>query len=139
MANILLVEDDDGDAMLTEGRLKEADGKVEVWRAHDGADALAMLDNGEFIPDVILLDINMPGMDGHETLAKLRADARFAKTPIVILTTSSSSRDIKRAYECCANAYVMKPVTLDAFRDTVGTIKKFWTQTAFLPGAAVNG
>tara|TARA_R110002072_G_scaffold26340_4_gene87316 strand:- start:4140 stop:4559 length:420 start_codon:yes stop_codon:yes gene_type:complete len=138
MAKVLLIEDDDGDAMIIESQLRAEDSNCDVRRAHGGAHAFEMLKTDDFCPDVILLDLNMPGLNGHEILRELRQDPRFERTPIVILTTSSCRTDVVKAYEACASAYVVKPVTLDAFGEAVRTIHKFWTETALLPGTATH-
>lgn len=132
-ARILLVEDDDGDAMLIESRLRADDETCEVWRARDGLNAIQILSNESHAPDFIILDLNMPGLNGHEMLASIRALPRFSATPVIILTTSSSAGDVRQAYEGRANAYVIKPVTLDGLEDVVGSIREFWTRTARLP------
>lgn len=131
--SILLVEDDDGDALIIERQIAKSDPRVQVMRAHDGGDALAMLDSGDINPSLILLDINMPGIDGHATLRALRETAAFSNTPVVILTTSGAPRDVQRAYSERANAYVQKPSSLSALNDVVDNLRKFWTETAILP------
>lgn len=135
---ILLVEDDDGDALMIEREIAKSDPRVEILRAHDGGDAMALLDSGEVDPALILLDINMPGVDGHETLSRLRASARHSSTPVVVLTTSRAPRDIERAYAGRANAYVQKPSRLSELTNVVDTLRRFWAETAILPAHAVS-
>lgn len=134
--NILLVEDDDGDALIIGRQLSQADARVDVVRAFDGGDALAMLDQGTVRPALILLDLNMPGVDGHETLKRVRESAMHSNTPVVVLTTSRSPADIERAYSRRANAYVQKPSSLAALNEVIDSLRRFWTETAILPAHA---
>ena len=135
---ILLIEDDDGDALIIQRQLAKSDSRVEVFRAHDGGDAIALLEAGAVKPAIILLDLNMPGVDGHEPLRRLRSTPKFANTPVVILTTSGAPTDIERAYARHANAYVQKPSSLSALNDVVDSLRRFWTETVVLPAHALS-
>ncbi|WP_421791428.1 response regulator [Hyphobacterium sp.] len=126
---VLIVDDDDGDVMVMETCLHSNDNHLEILRAYDGGDAIAILKNESEPPDLILLDLNMPGIDGHAALEEIRKMPRHNSTPIVIFTTSAARRDIVRAYENRANAFVQKPGNLSEFRSTMDHIKSFWLKT----------
>jgi len=127
---VLIVDDDDGDVMLTESCLHSNDNRLDVVRAFDGADALALLAEEGSRPDLILLDLNMPGIDGHKTLESIRKTDGLKTIPVVIFSTSSSQADIERAYQNCANAYVQKPADLKNYQKTISNIQAFWLDTA---------
>ncbi|GJL97169.1 MAG: two-component system response regulator [Hyphobacterium sp.] len=127
---VLIVDDDDGDVMLTESCLHSNDNRLEIVRAFDGADALTLLEEDSHRPDLILLDLNMPGIDGHKTLESIRKTEGLQTVPVVIFSTSSSQSDIERAYRNCANAYVQKPADLKNFQKTITNIQAFWLHTA---------
>ncbi|WP_421786881.1 response regulator [Hyphobacterium sp.] len=127
---VLIVDDDDGDVLIMKNCLHGNDNNVEILRAYDGGDALAILSSDDDAPDLVLLDLNMPGVDGHETLKEIRRMPAHEVTPVVVFTTSSSSKDIVMAYRNRANAYVQKPGSLARFRETMGDIKAFWLRTA---------
>ena len=119
-AEVLLVEDNEGDAVLTEEALQQAKLAVNMNRATDGVEALAYLRReGTFAnarrPDLILLDLNMPRMDGREFLQLVKNDAEFRVIPVVVLTTSKAEQDILKSYELQANCYVTKPVDFNQF------------------------
>ena len=136
--NVLLVEDSPGDVRLTREAFREANGSVNLHVASDGVEAMAFLSRaGAYAdaprPDFILLDLNLPRMDGREVLANIKADAALRTIPTVILTTSDADADILRSYELNANAYLKKPVTLDAFERLVRSINDFWLTEVVLP------
>ena len=131
---ILLVEDDPGDVLLV--REAFADNKVrnEITVASDGVYALERLrDPEQPLPDLILLDLNLPRKDGREVLAEVRADPRLTAIPVVILTTSDAEADVLRSYELHANAYVTKPVDLRQFLAVVREIDTFFVSVVKLP------
>ena len=135
---ILLVEDQPADVRLTKEIL--ADGKVanDVHVATDGEQAMAFLRRqGEFAgsprPDLVLLDLNLPRMDGREVLAEIKSDPDLLRTPVIVLTTSSAERDVLDAYKHRANAYVTKPIDLDEFVSAVASIEQFWLTFVRLP------
>ena len=135
---VLLVEDSEGDARLTLEAFREANTRIHLSIARDGVDAMEfMRREGAYAdaprPDLILLDLNMPRMDGREVLAQLKADESFKLIPTVILTTSDADTDILRSYELNANCYLTKPVQLDAFDTLVRSINDFWIEQARLP------
>ncbi len=128
---ILLVEDNPGDVRLTKEALKESKVRNAIHVAEDGVEAMAFLnraieDEDTPIPDLILLDLNLPRMDGRETLAQIKSNERLRRIPVVILTTSEDDTDILRAYDLHANCYVQKPVDLDQFLKVVHSIEEFW-------------
>lgn len=136
--NILLVEDDPGDVLLTKKAL--ANGKIfnSMAVATDGVEALALLrQEGDFAdaprPDLILLDLNMPRMDGRETLAAIKQDEKLRSIPIVILTTSDSDHDVLKSYDLQASCFITKPVDLEQFTQVVRSVKDFWLYVVKLP------
>ena len=137
---ILLIEDNAGDARLALEALREA--KVHnnlTWLA-EGTEALPFLRRqGRHAaaprPDLILLDLNLPRVDGREVLTEIKADPHLKRIPVVILTTSQAEEDILRAYHLNANCYISKPVDLDQFIKVVRTIKDFWLTIVKLPSA----
>ena len=131
---VLLVEDDPGDVVLVQEALARNDVPNEVRVARDGVLALAQLrDEEQLLPDLILLDLNLPRKDGRELLAEIRADPRLTRIPVVVLTTSEAEADVLRSYELHANAYVTKPVELKRFLDVVGEIDHFFVSVVKLP------
>jgi CheY-like chemotaxis protein len=135
---ILVVDDDDADALMISEALESAERPTVVERVADGREALDYLRReGRFAeahrPDLILLDLNMPRMDGRETLAAIKTDEQFKAIPVVILTTSGATPDIVASYQHRANAYVTKPFGLDDFEATVRQIDRFYREVATLP------
>jgi CheY-like chemotaxis protein len=138
LTNVLLVEDSPGDVRLTREAFREANGAVQLHVASDGVEAIAFLrQEGQYAdaprPDFILLDLNLPRMDGREVLAQIKADDDLRTIPVVILTTSEADADILKSYELNANAYLRKPVTLEAFERLVKSINDFWLTNVLLP------
>jgi len=138
---ILLVEDNPGDARLTLEAFKE--GKVinHLTVVNDGVEALAYLRrHGAYAdavaPDLILLDLNLPKMDGRQVLAEIKADKCLMAIPVIVLTTSASQDDIARAYGSHANCYITKPVNLDEFLRVVHSIESFWLSLVKLPSTS---
>lgn len=125
-SKILLVEDDADDVAFVMRALTEigVDGRVVVTR--DGADALAYLHGDEPLPAVVLLDLRLPGLDGHQVLARIRADERTAAVPVVILTSSREESDIMRSYATGVNSFVQKPVDLESFEEAVRRLALYW-------------
>ncbi|MFI5492964.1 response regulator [Actinoplanes sp. NPDC051859] len=137
---ILVVDDDDADAFMISEALEGSDTHTTVNRVADGREALDYLRRVEpyadaHRPDLILLDLNMPRMDGRETLAAIKTDDRLKAIPVVILTTSGADGDIQASYQHRANAYVTKPFDLEDFESTVRTIDRFYREVAVLPPA----
>jgi two-component system, chemotaxis family, response regulator Rcp1 len=136
---VLLVEDSPGDVRLTQEAFREANPAVALHVASDGVEAMAFLRHeGAHAhsprPDLILLDLNLPRMDGREVLAHIKEDDRLKTIPTVILTTSDAEADIVKSYHLQANCYLSKPVQLDAFENLVKSINDFWlTRVMLLP------
>lgn len=130
---ILLVEDNEGDILLTREAFQEAKIRNEILVAMDGQEALKMLHSGEFLPDLILLDINLPKLDGLELLAIIKKDDSLKSIPVIMLTTSSAGYDISNAYANHANCFITKPVDLDRFMEVIKAIEQFWISIVRLP------
>ncbi len=135
---VLLVEDSPGDVRLTKEAFEAANMTVHLNVASDGVEAMAFLRReGVYAnaprPDLTLLDLNMPRMDGRQVLAEIKKDDKLKTLPIVILTTSDSEGDIVKSYELHANCYLCKPVQLTAFESLVKSINDFWLTRAKLP------
>jgi len=136
--DVLLVEDNPGDVRLTREAFREANASIRLHVASDGVEAMAFVRHeGPHAdaprPDLILLDLNLPKMDGREVLAQLKRDDYLKTIPTIILTTSGAQADILRSYQLHANAYVSKPMQLDAFQSLVASINEFWLTKARLP------
>ena len=133
---ILLIEDNEGDIVLTLEALQEARIKNKVSVIKDGDAAIKYLEKvkeGEgTVPDLILLDINLPKIDGKEVLTYIKNDGHLKKIPVVMLTTSSSENDISDAYSNHANCYITKPVDINKFFDIIKAIEDFWIMIAKL-------
>ena len=130
---ILLVDDNDDDVEAALRAFKRTNFKNTVVRAATGSEALAMLREGRVQPGLILLDLNMPGLDGRRVLAILKGDNDLRRIPVVILTTSSDERDIEDCYQLGANTYIQKPVDLDGLFAAVQRLKDYWFEIALLP------
>ncbi len=135
---VLLVEDSPGDVRLTQEAFREANESIHLHVASDGVEAMAFLRReGRHAhaprPDIVLLDLNLPKMDGREVLAHIKEDSSLKTIPIVILTTSVAEADIVKSYQLQANCYLSKPVQLDAFETLVRSINDFWVAQVKLP------
>lgn len=136
--HILLVEDNEGDIVLTTDALMEGKIKNTIAIARDGIEAVQYLEKKGIyadapLPDIILLDVNLPRMNGHELLAYIKDDEKLKHIPVVMLTTSSSETDIIRSYKSHANCYITKPVDVDNFLAVISTIEDFWISIVQLP------
>ena len=141
---VLLIEDSPGDVRLTQEAFREANRAIHLHVASDGVDAMAYLKHeGVHVhaprPDLILLDLNLPKMDGREVLAHIKRDDSLKTIPTVILTTSEAEADIVKSYQLQANCYLTKPVQLEAFESLVKSINDFWLKMARLPQHAQGG
>lgn len=135
---VLLVEDNPGDADLTRETLEAGRLHLDIDVAIDGEQALAYLRQtppfeGAPVPDLILLDLNLPRIPGRDVLAAIRQDERLRRIPIVILTSSDAEQDIVKSYELGANCYITKPVGLAAFQSVVRSVEGFWFTIVKLP------
>jgi CheY-like chemotaxis protein len=129
MLNILLVEDDELDVMNVQRAFKKNHIRNPLWIAGNGLEALEMLRSGDMPRErrLILLDLNMPKMNGIEFLRELRQDPGLQLTPVVVLTTSDAERDRVDAYNLNVAGYILKPVTLPNFIEAMATLNKYWT------------
>lgn len=132
---VLVVEDIGSDAILLREALRDAGMADELVYANDGQRALDLLQADGPLPQLVLLDLNLPGISGHEVLDRVRANPRLAELPIVVLTTSGSPKDVAFAYTHRANAYVRKPNGFEALSSVARAIRDFWVRTATLPSA----
>jgi len=128
---ILLVEDNPGDVRLTREALNEGHVRNNLTVAKDGAEALAMARreppyDAAPRPDLMLLDLNLPRLDGRQVLAEMKADPELRRIPVVVLTTSKAEEDVLRSYDLHANSYITKPVDFDQFIKVVQSIEEFW-------------
>lgn len=136
--NILLIEDNPGDARLAIEALKESKIRNNVQVLPDGEEALNYLfkKNGyeeSKYPDLILLDLNLPKIDGREVLQKIKNDDKLKSIPVVILTTSNAEEDVCRSYNMHANCYITKPVDLNQFLKVIKSIENFWLTIVIYP------
>ncbi len=139
--HLLLVDDNEGDILLTKEALEEARIINKISIAYDGVEAINFLKktppyHGTEMPDLILLDINLPKMDGKEVLSIIKKDPDLKRIPVIMLTTSSSEKDILTSYDNHANCYITKPVDLERFMEVVRTIEDFWISIVKLPKIA---
>ena len=140
---LLLIEDSPEDYEVTVRGLRRAGLANPIYQCEDGDDALDYLfRRGEYTdpaqsprPGVILLDLNMPGTDGYEVLAEIKAHEDLKVIPVVVLTTSSNESDIERCYRAGANSYVRKPVDLEGFMDAIRRLAEYWFTITILPCA----
>jgi CheY-like chemotaxis protein len=138
LLSVLLVDDDEGDLLMIREALDSGTREHEIHVAHDGEEALEFLRRkGRFVdarrPDLVLLDLNMPRMDGRQLLAVVKADEDLRRIPVVVLTTSRAPDDISSSYELHANAYVTKPMSLDELTEVVQGIDDFFGGVVDLP------
>jgi two-component system response regulator len=130
---ILLIDDNDDDVEATLRAFRRTNLKNDFMRAATGAEAIAWLRGRQANPGLILLDLNMPGLDGRRVLAILKGDDELRKIPVVVLTTSSDERDIEECYKLGANTYIQKPVDLDGLFAAIQRLKDYWFEIALLP------
>ena len=138
LAEILLVEDNEGDIELTIEAFEEAKFRNNLNIAVDGDEALDYLykRNGKedaITPDIVLLDLNLPGTDGRAVLESIKEDAALKRIPVIILTSSQADKDVVESYELHANCYIVKPVNAVKFMDVVRQVENFWVDIVFLP------
>ena len=139
-AEILLVEDNEGDIELTRDAFEEASFPNSLNIAVDGDIAMDYLfkRNGNedaITPDIILLDLNLPGTDGKDVLETIKADENLRRIPVIVLSSSNAETDIRESYDLHANCYVVKPMTASQFIDVVQHVEKFWVDIVRLSAA----
>ena len=134
---ILLVEDSESDARLIKEFLKEIKVNNELIIVTDGIEALSYLHTHckpvEDCPSIVILDLNLPRMGGHEVLKEMKKDKDLKRIPVIILTTSTDKEDITKCYNDFASSYITKPVDFDKFAKIMESIANFWFNTAVLP------
>ncbi len=137
LAEILLVEDNEGDVELTKEAFEDAKFRNHLHVAEDGEEALDFLfkrngyENAP-TPDVILLDLNLPGTDGREVLEIIKLDSSLKRVPVIVLTSSNADKDIIESYDLHANCYIVKPVDAVKFMDVVQHVENFWVDIVCL-------
>lgn len=134
--DILLVEDNEGDIMLTTEAFEEWKTSNKITVAKDGQAAIdffSINNKHTVLPDIILLDINLPKKNGHEVLKFIKGEEKLKHIPVIMLTTSSSVADINLAYNNQANCYITKPNEVDTFQNVISAIEAFWVSTVKLP------
>ena len=136
---VLLVEDDPGDVLMIREAFDDHERNRSLTVVADGEHASDLLHRrGEYaqatMPDLVLLDLNLPRKDGREVLAEIKSDPAFRSIPVVVLTTSKAEEDILRSYDLHANAYVTKPVDFNRFIEVVRQIDEFFVTVVKLPG-----
>lgn len=147
--HILLIEDSRADAKIIERALREGSVPHRLTIVTDGRQALdylhGLLQDGtepDRTPDLILLDLNLPGIDGHQVLARIKTDSRLRVLPVVVLTTSCREEDVLQTYQAGANTYIAKPAEFARYRELVMTLRAYWLDTALraprLPAQARN-
>jgi CheY-like chemotaxis protein len=141
--HILLVEDNEGDIFLTTEALHESKISNHLSAVRDGWEAMQFLEKkGEYVqvsmPDLILLDVNLPKMNGHEVLIAVKSNETIKHIPIIMLTTSSSEKDIYQSYKNYVNCYITKPIDAGDFLKVVASIENFWISIVTLPKALSN-
>lgn len=137
---ILLVEDNEGDILLTREAFKTSRLPYSIDIAKDGELALNMLFQEQMyenyaLPDIILLDINLPKINGLEVLAKIKKSEKLRVIPVIVFTTSEAEKDIADSYSHYANSYIVKPATIDTFSNIVNCLESYWGETVQLAGA----
>ena len=135
---VLLVEDSPADARLTSESLKKAPGPISNSLIESGKDALRFLNRETPFetaprPDLILLDLNLPGLDGRDVLRYMKSNSRLGRIPTIILTSSEARSDVETAYDLGANCYLTKPLHLDEYEELISLVGSFWLKAAELP------
>lgn len=134
--NILLIEDNEGDILLTTEAFEESKIVNSIRVITDGKQAVDFfetLDNKHETPDLVLLDINLPKMSGHEVLMYIKNSDRYKQIPVIMLTTSSAEKDIIQSYKSHVNCYITKPIDVDEFMNAITKIEDFWINIVSIP------
>lgn len=143
IAEILLVEDNDNDVVLTEHAFKRAKFRVNLRHVGNGIECMKYLrKEGQYAdvmtPDLILLDLNMPLMDGRQVMSKISSDPVLRQLPVVILTTSSDEQEILAMYDLRCSSYIVKPVDFEQFQRVISILKDYWFTVVVLPTAEID-
>ena len=134
--NILLVEDNEGDILLTTEAFEDSKIVNNITALRDGIEAINFFQNiksREAIPHLVLLDINLPKISGHEVLTYIKSSERYKSVPVIMLTTSSSENDILRCYKNHVNCYITKPIDVTDFMKAITKIEDFWINIVSIP------
>lgn len=128
---VLLVEDNPADARMTQMALRDTERAMDIHTVESGTDALAFLRReGPHAaaprPDLVLLDLNLPGVSGHEVLETVKTDEALRGVPVVIFSSSDAATDVRKSYELHANCYITKPMDFDRFSEVMGLVRQFW-------------
>lgn len=142
-ARVLLVEDDFDDVMLVEQSLKNNDFAVDMHHVPNGQACLEYLyemvdTQSDEMPDVVLLDLNMPVLDGRETMAKIASDEKLRHLPVLVLTTSTDEEEVLNMYKLRCSSYIQKSVDFSEFHETIKEITHYWFNAVVLPGNATR-
>jgi CheY-like chemotaxis protein len=137
---LLLVEDNPADAELRRDSFARANSHFSIELATDGVEAMSYLNrenqyHDAVRPRLILLDLNLPRLDGREVLREVKADAQLRRIPVIVWSSSRAQKDISDCYALGANFYLVKPLNLHTYRDVLGTVERFWLGTACLPNS----
>ncbi|MCB1093990.1 MAG: response regulator [Verrucomicrobiae bacterium] len=130
---ILLIEDSLADIRLFEAALQTVENHPHVEIAYNGESALALLEESSSLPDIIILDLNLPGMDGHEVLVKLKSDDRWTSIPVIVLSTTHCPQEIRSVYRNHASSFVSKSSDFGTFTTAIQCLCRHWFQTSVLP------
>ncbi len=135
--HMLMIEDNEGDILLAQEALEHSKIIEKISIANNGEQAMEILNqsriNPSKRPDLILLDINLPKKDGHQVLKEIKENTELKTIPVIILTTSSSSRDIEKAYKGHVNSYIIKPMDGEHYINIINQVENYWTTTVALP------
>jgi two-component system, response regulator len=136
---VMIVDDSEDDVEAARRAFRQAGADAPLQHLFSGEEALeALRPGGSPLPDLILLDLNMPGIGGRKTLEAIKLDGRLKHIPVVVLTTSSYEEDVRACYILGANSFVTKPVNFESFAQAIRLVKEYWFDTALLPRACNN-
>ncbi|GAB3956419.1 response regulator [Spirosoma harenae] len=136
--NVLIVDDDEDDQFLIKAAFEKDSHQYNLRFASDGTDVLQNIESPQLLPDLILLDLNMPIIDGFEVLKQLKSSSLYQHVPIVVLTTSTDEQDINRSYKLGANTFISKPMSHQALVDLAEQIRLYWFTLAKIPTRRSN-
>jgi len=134
--NILLIEDNEGDILLTREAFEESKLVNNLITIKDGKEAINFFESLRYVedfPQLVLLDVNLPKISGHEVLIYIKSSEKYRSIPVIMLTTSSSEKDVMKSYKNHANCYITKPIDVDDFMKAMQKIEEFWINTVSVP------
>lgn len=134
--NILLIEDNEGDILLTKEAFEESKLVNNLMTIKDGKEAIKFFESLRYVedfPQLVLLDVNLPKISGHEVLIYIKSSEKYRSIPVIMLTTSSSEKDVMKSYKNHANCYITKPIDVDDFMKAMQKIEDFWINTVSVP------